>query len=40
MTNFEERQEVRADIERLADAYFVKVDITPNQLVDFLSQIK
>jgi DNA-binding response OmpR family regulator len=40
MTNFEERQEVRTDIERLADAYFVKVDITPNQLVDFLSQIK
>lgn len=40
MTNFEERQEVRSEIERLADAYFVKVDITPNQLVEFLKQVK
>ncbi len=40
MTNFEERQEVRSEIERLADAYFVKVDITPNQLVEFLNQVK
>ena len=39
MTNFEERQEVRSEIEQLADAYFVKVDITPNQLVEFLNKI-
>jgi DNA-binding response OmpR family regulator len=39
LTNFEERQEVRSEIEQLADAYFVKVDITPKQLVEFLSQI-
>ncbi|HUC88113.1 MAG TPA: response regulator [Candidatus Binatia bacterium] len=40
MTNFEERQEVRSEIERLADAYIVKIDITPNGLVEFLKQIK
>jgi DNA-binding response OmpR family regulator len=40
MTNFEERQEVRDEIEHLADAYFIKVDITPNHLVEFLNQIK
>ena len=40
MTNFEERKEVRDDIEKLADAYLIKVDITPNQLVEFLSHIK
>lgn len=39
-TNFEERQEVRAEIEKLADAYLLKIDTTPNQLVEFLNHIK
>ena len=39
-TNFEERQEVRQEIEKLADAYLIKIDVTPNQLVEFLNHIK
>jgi CheY-like chemotaxis protein len=39
-TNFEERKEIRAEIEKQADAYLIKVDVTPNQLVEFLNQIK
>ena len=39
-TNLEQREEVRADIESRADGYLVKADITPRELVDFLSTIK
>lgn len=39
-TNLEQREETRADIERQADAYIVKAEITPRELVEFLSTIK
>ncbi|HSX33408.1 MAG TPA: response regulator [Candidatus Saccharimonadales bacterium] len=39
-TNLEQRDEVRADIEKSADAYLVKAEITPRELVDFLNTIK
>lgn len=39
-TNLEQREEVRADIEKQADAYLVKAEITPHELVEFLSNIK
>ena len=39
-TNLEQKEEVRAAIEKLADAYIVKAEMTPRQLVDFLSNIK
>jgi CheY-like chemotaxis protein len=39
-TNLEQREEIRADIEKQADAYLVKAEITPRELVDFLSTIK
>ena len=39
-TNLDQREEVRADIERQADAYLVKAEITPRELVDFLNTIK
>lgn len=39
-TNLEQREEIRADIEKQADAYLVKAEITPRQLVDFLNTIK
>jgi CheY-like chemotaxis protein len=39
-TNLEQREKVRADIESHADAYLVKAEITPHELVDFLSTIK
>lgn len=39
-TNLEQREEVRADIEKQADGYLVKAAITPRELVDFLNNIK
>ncbi len=39
-TNLEQREEIRADIEKQADAYLVKAEITPHELVGFLSSIK
>jgi CheY-like chemotaxis protein len=39
-TNLEQRDEIRADIERQADAYLVKAEITPRELVAFLDTIK
>ncbi|HSX29200.1 MAG TPA: response regulator [Candidatus Saccharimonadales bacterium] len=39
-TNLEQREEIRADVEKQADAYLVKAEITPRELVDFLNSIK
>jgi DNA-binding response OmpR family regulator len=39
-TNLEQREEVRADIERQADGYIIKAAITPRELVETLNQIK
>jgi CheY-like chemotaxis protein len=38
-TNLEQRDEVRADIEKQADGYLVKAEITPHELVEFLNNI-
>lgn len=39
-TNLEQREEIRGDIESHADAYLVKAEITPRELVEFLGTIK
>ncbi|MGC1177419.1 MAG: response regulator [Candidatus Saccharimonadales bacterium] len=39
-TNLEQREDVRADIEKQADGYLVKAEITPHELVTFLDTIK
>lgn len=39
-TNLEQREDVRADIERRADGYLVKAEFTPRELVTFLDGIK
>ena len=39
-TNLEQRENVRADIERQADGYLVKAEITPHELVSFLDQMQ
>ncbi len=39
-TNLQESDEAREDIERQADAYFIKAEITPKQLVQFLNSLK
>lgn len=35
-TNLEQKQEARAEIEKQADGYIVKAEVTPKQLVEFL----
>ena len=39
-TNLEQREEVKSDIEKQADAYLVKAELTPRELVNFLDRIK
>jgi len=40
ITNLEQREDVRADIEKQADGYLVKAEITPRELVDILDKLK
>lgn len=39
-TNLEQREDVRADIEKQADGYIVKAEFTPHELVGILDNIK
>ncbi len=39
-TNLEQREDVRADIEKQADGYLVKAEFTPHELVDFLNTVE
>ncbi len=38
-TNLEQREDVRADIEKQADGFLIKAELTPYQLVDFLNTV-
>ena len=38
-TNLEQREDIRTDIEQQADGYLVKAEITPRELVEFLSRL-
>lgn len=38
-TNLEQRDDVREDIEKQADGYLVKAEITPHELVEFLGRL-
>jgi DNA-binding NarL/FixJ family response regulator len=38
-TNLEQRDDIRSDIEAQADGYLVKAEITPRELVEFLSRL-
>jgi CheY-like chemotaxis protein len=38
-TNLEQREDVRQDIEKQADGYIVKAELTPRELVEFLSNV-
>ncbi len=38
-TNLEQREDVRSDIEKQADGYLVKAELTPHELVQFLDTI-
>jgi CheY-like chemotaxis protein len=39
-TNLEQREDLREEIERQADGYVVKAEITPHELVDLLSTLQ
>lgn len=39
-TNLDQSEENRAQIEKLADGYIIKADITPKELVSFLDKLK
>lgn len=39
-TNLEQRDDVRADIEKQADGYVVKAELTPHELVGVLDNLK
>lgn len=39
-TNLEQREDVRADIEKQADGFLVKAELTPHELLDFVNTIK
>lgn len=39
-TNLEQSKENRAELEKLADGYIVKAEVTPRQLVEFLNNIQ
>lgn len=39
-TNLEQRGKAREDIEKQADGYIVKADVTPKQLVEFLQHFE
>lgn len=39
-TNLEQREDVRADIERQADGYIVKAELTPKELVNVLNHLQ
>ncbi len=38
-TNLEQREDVRQDIEKQADGYIVKAELTPRELVEFLNNV-
>lgn len=40
ITNLEQREDVRNDIEKQADGYIVKAELTPREIVKFLDNIK
>ena len=39
-TNLEQSKEKRAELEKQADGYLIKAEVTPRELVDFLSRIR
>jgi DNA-binding response OmpR family regulator len=39
LTNFDQDEESRADMEKLVDAYLVKADITPRKLIETIAKL-
>lgn len=39
-TNLDQKEEIRKEVEKLADGYLIKAEITPKELVSYLQQIE
>ena len=39
-TNLDQDEETRQDVERLADGYVIKADITPKRLIELIHQVE
>jgi len=39
-TNLEERKEIKEEIEKKADGYLIKANLTPSELADFIDKIQ
>lgn len=39
-TNLEQKEETRQQVERLADGYLIKAEVTPKQLVEILKTVR
>lgn len=39
-TNLDQKEEIRAEVEKLADGYVIKAEITPKELVEYINQIQ
>ncbi|HUA13014.1 MAG TPA: response regulator [Candidatus Sulfotelmatobacter sp.] len=40
ITNLEQSDDVKADIEKKADGYLIKAELTPSELVDYVNNVK
>lgn len=38
-TNLDQKEEIRKQVEQLADGYLIKAEITPKELVSFIQQV-
>lgn len=38
-TNLDQKEEMRAKIEKMADGYLIKAEVTPNELVSYVNQV-
>ncbi len=38
-TNLDQKEEVRKEVEKMADGYLIKAEITPKELVSYLQQV-
>lgn len=38
-TNLDQKEEIRKEVEKLADGYLIKAEITPKELVSYIQQI-
>ena len=38
-TNLDQKEEIRKEVEQLADGYLIKAEVTPKELVEYIKQV-